>query len=186
MKEAGGAHIYTARARTLRCACNRLTTSVARPSRSLHDEKVCAKNNFAVRLSHTDRGQARFLRGTTPLVTQVKGRSTNAAPRMKSKTVLAPSKGLGDFAAENRSYQKQSRRFGCQWPAENHDLVRLTIGRSRVPGDRRRSRTGSTGGPRAVTRAGEGTAISHHCRRASCRPFPFPKQAAVWKNRFAI
>ncbi len=53
---------------------------------------------------------------------------------MKSKTVLAPSKGLEDFAAQNRSYRKQSRRFGCQWPAENHDLVGLTIGRSRVPG----------------------------------------------------
>jgi hypothetical protein len=47
MKAAWGAHIYTytARARTLRCACNRLTTLAARPSRPLHDEKVRAENN---------------------------------------------------------------------------------------------------------------------------------------------
>jgi hypothetical protein len=164
MKEAGGAHIYTARARTLRCACNRLTTSVARPSRPLHDEKVRAENNFAVRLSHTDRGQARFLRGTTPLVTQVKGRSTNAAPRMKSKTVLAPSKGLGDFAAENRSYQKQSRRFGCQWPAENHDLVGLTIGRS----------PGSSRLPEIAHRINRRSACRDSSRCGNCDQPPLP------------
>jgi len=138
---------------------------------------VRREQHFAVRLSHTDRGQARLLRG------HYSSRHADERPVYERGTsVLAPSEGLADFAAENRSYRKQSRRFGCQWPAENHDLVGLTIGRSRVPGDRRRSRTRSTGGPRAVTRAGVGTCDQPPCRRASCRTFPFPKQAAVWKN----
>jgi hypothetical protein len=63
MKGAGGAHIYTARARYA-ALFSRLTASAATPSRPLHDKKVMRREQlFAVRLSHTDRGQARFLRG---------------------------------------------------------------------------------------------------------------------------
>jgi hypothetical protein len=168
------------RARTLRCACSRLKL---RPRGRCMTRKYAPRTTLCCSTITYRSRTSPISEGTTPLVTLVKGRSRNAAPRVKSKTVLAPSKGLGDFAAENRSYRKQSRRFGCQWPAENHDLVGLTIGRSRVPGDRRRLRTGSTGGPRAVTRAGVGTCDQPPLPPRVMPPVSLPKTAAVWKNR---